>query len=118
MTVVDRDLIAAPRTIAPWLEKGTWVLGITLILAFLYLPIVILVAYSFNDSRSLSWPMSGVTLDWYRTLAQNEQLIKAVGNSIYVASCSTILTLTIGVPAALALDRVNFPGKGLFRKLI
>ncbi|MFZ1481369.1 MAG: ABC transporter permease [Paracoccaceae bacterium] len=117
MTAADRDF-TAPRRIAPRMEKAVWVLGIALILAFLYLPIVILVAYSFNDSRSLSWPMSGVTLDWYRTLAANEQLIKAIGNSLYVAGCSTLLTLIIGVPAALALDRVNFPGKGLFRKLI
>ena len=114
MTVADHTI----PTLGPRLEKALWVLGIALILAFLYLPIVILVAYSFNDSRSLSWPMSGVTLDWYRTLAANEQLIKAIGNSLYVAGCSTLLTLIIGVPAALALDRVNFPGKGLFRKLI
>ena len=117
MTAADRDF-TAPHSIALRMEKAVWVLGIALILAFLYLPIVILVAYSFNDSRSLSWPMSGVTLEWYRTLAANEQLIKAVGNSLYVASCSTMLTLVIGVPAALALDRVKFPGKGVFRKLI
>ena len=114
MTLADHAI----PTLGPRLEKAFWVLGIALILAFLYLPIVILVAYSFNDSRSLSWPMSGLTLDWYRTLAANEQLIKAIGNSLYVSGCSTILTLVIGVPAALALDRVNFPGKGLFRKLI
>ena len=118
MSVMDSDFPPASRSVGAQMERAVWVLGIALILAFLYLPIVVLVAYSFNDSRSLSWPMSGVTLDWYRTLSQNEQLIKAVGNSIYVASFSTMLTLAIGVPAALALDRMNFPGKGLFRKLI
>lgn len=118
MSATNPDFTPASRSIGALLERAAWVLGIALILAFLYLPIVVLVAYSFNDSRSLSWPMSGVTLDWYRTLSQNEQLIKAVGNSIYVASFSTMLTLAIGVPAALALDRVDFPGKGLFRKLV
>ncbi|WP_346907771.1 hypothetical protein [uncultured Roseibium sp.] len=49
--------------------------GIAGILAFLYIPIAVLVAYSFNDSRSLSWPMTGFTLDWYVKLSQNEQLI-------------------------------------------
>ncbi|WP_243144811.1 ABC transporter permease [Litoreibacter roseus] len=88
------------------------------ILAFLYVPIAVLVLFSFNTSRSLSWPMEGLTLDWYRKLAGNEQLIEAVGNSFYVATCSTILTLVIGVPAALALDRLSFSGKGAFRKLV
>jgi spermidine/putrescine transport system permease protein len=62
--------------------------------------------------------MSGVTLEWYRKLAGNEQLIDALWNSVYVAVCATALTLVIGVPAALALDRLHFPGKGAFRKLV
>ncbi|WP_346891665.1 ABC transporter permease [uncultured Roseibium sp.] len=100
------------------LEKAAWGLGIVGILAFLYIPIAVLVAYSFNDSRSLSWPMTGFTLDWYVKLSQNEQLITATWNSLYVAACATALTLVIGVPAAIALDRFDFPGKGVFRKLI
>lgn len=99
-------------------ERLCWLAGIAAILGFLYLPIAVLVAYSFNDSRSLTWPMSGLTLDWYSKLAQNDQLIQALYNSVYVAVCATLLTLIIGVPAAIALDRFEFPGKGLFRKLI
>jgi spermidine/putrescine transport system permease protein len=99
-------------------ERLSWLAGIAAILGFLYLPIAVLIAYSFNDSRSLTWPMSGVTLDWYVKLAQNDQLIQAFYNSVYVAVCATILTLIIGVPAAIALDRFDFPGKGVFRKLI
>ncbi|WP_242110309.1 ABC transporter permease [Aliiroseovarius subalbicans] len=96
----------------------TWRVVIGAILAFLYLPIVVLVLFSFNSSRSLSWPMTGVTLDWYRKLAANEQLLEALWNSLYVATCATTLTLLIGVPAAMALDRLSFPGKGIFRKLV
>lgn len=88
------------------------------VLTFLYLPIVILIAYSFNDSRSLSWPMSKFTLRWYEKLLSNEDLLEALRNSLYVATFATILTLILGVSAALALHRFNFPGKGLFRKLI
>ncbi len=101
-----------------WGASLGWGLAIGTVLAFLYVPIAVLVLFSFNTSRSLSWPMEGLTLDWYRTLAGNEQLIEAVGNSFYVATCSTILTLLIGVPAALALDRLSFPGKSAFRKLV
>ena len=100
------------------LSDITWRAVIGAILTFLYLPIVVLVLFSFNSSRSLSWPMTGVTLDWYRKLAANEQLLEALWNSLYVATCATLLTLLIGVPAAMALDRLSFPGKGVFRKLV
>ena len=100
------------------IERLSWLLGILAILGFLYLPIAVLVAYSFNDSRSLTWPMSGLTLDWYQKLSQNDQLIQAFYNSVYVAVSATSLTLIIGIPAAIAIDRFDFPGKGLFRKLI
>jgi spermidine/putrescine transport system permease protein len=106
------------QRVLAWIEHLSWLVGIGLILGFLYLPIAVLVAYSFNDSRSLTWPMSGLTLEWYQKLASNSQLIEAFYNSIYVAVSATALTLIIGVPAAIALDRIDFPGKGLFRKLI
>jgi spermidine/putrescine transport system permease protein len=119
MTAIDRKSPGAKsHRLFASVERGVWLFGITAILGFLYLPIAVLMAYSFNDSRSLTWPMSGLTLDWYHKLAQNDQLIQAFYNSIYVALCATGLTLIIGVPAAIALDRFDFPGKGLFRKLI
>lgn len=91
---------------------------VALLMAFLYIPIWVLIAFSFNDSRSLTWPLSGFTLDWYRKLAQNEPLQAAIANSFYVAILATVLTLLVGVPAALALHRFDFPGKTLFRRLI
>ena len=106
------------RSLRKAVDRWVWIAVAALVLAFLYLPIIVLVAFSFNDSRSLSWPMSGFTLEWYRTLAANEQLVTALGNSLYVAVSATALTLLIGVPAALALDRLSFPGKGVFRKLV
>ncbi len=109
---------SSARRLSRLVDRWVWIGIASLILAFLYIPIAVLVAYSFNDSRSLSWPMSGFTLDWYRKLAENEQLIVAVQNSLYVAVSATFLTLVIGVPAALALDRLSFPGKGVFRKLV
>ena len=114
----DLQSSSNPRSLSAGIERLSWLLGIAAILGFLYLPIAVLIAYSFNDSRSLTWPMSGLTLDWYHKLAENDQLIQAFYNSIYVAVCATALTLLIGVPAAIALDRFDFPGKGLFRKLI
>jgi spermidine/putrescine transport system permease protein len=106
------------QRIAARAEQLVWLTGIGAILGFLYLPIAVLVAYSFNDSRSLTWPMSGFTVEWYQRLAANEQLIQAFYNSVYVAVCATALTLIIGVPAAITLNRFDFYGKAAFRKLI
>jgi spermidine/putrescine transport system permease protein len=95
-----------------------FVLIVSLVMAFLYLPIWILIIYSFNDNRTLTWPLTGFTTHWYEQLFQNEQLLTAIGNSFYVATCSTLLTLLVGVPAALALHRFSFPGKSVFRRLL
>jgi len=91
---------------------------VAILMAFLYIPIWVLIVFSFNDSRSLTWPLTGFTLEWYEKLWNNSQLQDAIGNSFYVASCATVLTLLVGVPAALALHRVNFPGKKVFRRLV
>lgn len=91
---------------------------VALLMAFLYIPIWVLIVFSFNDSRSLTWPLTGFTTEWYAKLWANEQLQAAIGNSFYVAICTTILTLLVGVPAAIALDRLEFPGKKVFRRLV
>ncbi|AVW92368.1 ABC transporter permease [Celeribacter baekdonensis] len=91
---------------------------VCLLMAFLYIPIWVLIIFSFNDSRSLTWPLSGFTTHWYETLFANEALLAALGNSVYVALCSTVLTLVVGIPAALALHKYSFPGKTIFRRLL
>ena len=88
------------------------------ILAFLYLPVVVLVVFSFNDNYVTTLPLKGFTLGWYEKLLANEDMLAAVRNSLYVAFSATTLTLLIGTPAAFALDRATFPGKSLFRRLI
>ncbi len=89
-----------------------------LVMTFLYLPILILVIFSFNDDRSLTLPLSGFTTRWYVALFSNEDLLEAIFNSFYVATVATVITLIIGVPAAIALDRIEFPGKTLFRRFV
>lgn len=86
---------------------GVWSFGVY---AFFYIPILILIIYSFNDSKiSTSW--NGFTFSWYSKLATNEALIASIINSLIVASISTGLSLVIGTCAAMALKRYNFPGK-------
>jgi spermidine/putrescine transport system permease protein len=87
-------------------------------LLFLYVPVLVLIVFSFNDNRSLTLPLRGFTLDWYQKFLNNSDMLEAIWNSLYVASVATAITIVIGTVAAFALDRVAFPGKTVFRRLI
>jgi len=86
--------------------------------AFLYLPIIVLVVYSFNGSGVGGFPPSGWTLDWYRQLFADGPLWDAVLDSFIVAIAAVAISVGLGLPAALALDRSEFPGKAVFRRLV
>jgi spermidine/putrescine transport system permease protein len=89
-----------------------------LVFAFIYLPIVVLILYSFNKDGVGGFPPRHFTLDWYTQLFADSQIWDAVLNSLIVAASSVALSLTLGLLAALALDRASFPGKNLFRRLV
>ncbi len=89
-----------------------------LVFAFIYLPIVVLIIYSFNRDGVGGFPPRHLTLDWYRQLFNDAAIWDSVINSLLVAAASVALSLTLGVLAALALDRASFPGKALFRRLV
>jgi spermidine/putrescine transport system permease protein len=88
------------------------------IFAFIYLPIVVLILYSFNRDGVGGFPPRHFTLDWYRQLFADGAIWDSVLNSVIVAAASVALALTLGLLAALALDRASFPGKALFRRLV
>jgi spermidine/putrescine transport system permease protein len=88
------------------------------IFAFIYLPIVVLIVYSFNRDGVGGFPPRHFTFDWYRQLFADGAIWDSVLNSVIVAAASVAIALTLGLLAALALDRVNFPGKALFRRLV
>jgi spermidine/putrescine transport system permease protein len=92
-------------------------LYITFIFTFLYLPIFILIAYSFNNSKySLNW--KGFTLKWYEKLFENESLIEAALNSITIASLSSLLATILGTIGAVALYRYRFVGKKFLNSIV
>jgi len=88
------------------------------VFAFLYLPIVTLIVYSFNGAGIGGFPPRHLTLNWYRVLFADEAIWSSVVNSLFVAAAAVGIALTFGIPAALALDRADFPGKALFRRLV
>jgi len=96
-----------------------WLLAYTMVVfAFLYLPIAVLILYSFNGAGVGGFPPRDLTLQWYRVLFQDGAIWESVGNSLLVAVCAVLIALLLGIPAALALDRASFPGKALFRRLV
>jgi spermidine/putrescine transport system permease protein len=88
------------------------------VFAFLYLPMLVLVVYSFNGESVGGFPPQGWTLQWYAMLAHDDALWASVWNSVLVALAAVCISVLIGLPGALALDRVSFPGKASFRRLV
>src|SRR5689334_3303183 len=101
------------RTDSRWLTFHAF-----FVFAFLYLPILVLIVYSFNGQGVGGFPPRNLTLDWYRTLFADGAIWDSVLNSLLVAFAAMLISLALGIPAALALDRAQFPGKALFRRLV
>ncbi len=87
---------------------GTWTV---LCFAFLYMPIGVLIIYSFNAS-SLAMTWTGFSLDWYAKVLRNDSIQYAAVNSLVIATISTIAATAIATAAALALVRgIRFTGQ-------
>lgn len=72
--------------------------------AFLYVPLIVVVVYSFNDSR-LNAEWVGFTLDWYRKLLHNDELLTAAGNSLIIALVSSAVSTVLGTMAGFSLHK-------------
>jgi putative spermidine/putrescine transport system permease protein len=81
------------------------------VLAFIYLPIVVLAIYAFNASRIQVWPPSDFTAHWFQEAAANPSIVKAFTNSISAGITATILALILGTLAAFAVQRFDFFGR-------
>ncbi len=100
-------------------QKSRWLpVHTAAVYAFLYLPIVTLIVYSFNGAGVGGFPPRDLTLNWYRILWQDDAIWVSVQNSLIVAVAAVGIALGFGIPAALALDRADFPGKAIFRRLV
>jgi len=99
---------------APVIRIGSLALGTNAIVlfGFLYIPILVLVLYSFNNTRSVA-VFTGFSAEWYARLFTNEELQAAAVNSLVIALVSTILSTVVGTMTALALDRFRLRLGGL-----
>jgi len=87
----------------PKRSLGLWAAAI-FAYGFLYLPLVIVVVYSFNDSR-LNAEWVGFTLDWYRKLSENNEMLLAAGNSLMIALVASLVSTVLGTMAGVAMYR-------------
>jgi len=105
---VDGSTVRPRGTARRLLAANAW-----LVYIFFYAPIVVLIVLSFNDNRFVGiW--RGFTLGWYGEMLDNTAVLRAIRNSLIVASVSTLIATGLGTAAALALERYRFRGRRAF----
>lgn len=85
---------------------------------FLYAPIIVLIAFSFEQGTFSTLPWSGFTTEWYAEMLADSRLRRATLNSAYVAVAVTTIATILGTLGAIALVRGRFRAKGLYRALV
>lgn len=99
-------------------KKNIWsILYSVLIYTFLYLPIVVLVVYSFNNSK-LNSVWTGFTTKWYVSLFHDAAILNAMKNTLLIAFVSTIFSIVIGTLTAIGLYKYSFKGKKLIESFL
>jgi putative spermidine/putrescine transport system permease protein len=86
-------------------------IGTGLTLAFIYIPLAIIVLYAFNESRIQTWPIPGLTLEWFDRAIDNQGARDALWVSIKAAIGATAIALVLGTLAAMAVARYRFFGR-------
>lgn len=89
-----------------------------LYLVFLYAPIVLLPIFAFNSGTIIAFPLKGFTTDWFVQAAENATLRRALTNSLIIAVSASVFATCLGIFAARASTRFEFPAKGPIMGLI
>lgn len=100
------------KKVRNFLVKNLGKVHVALIFLFLYLPILVVVLFSFNTSK-LNIVFEGFTLQWYGRMLSNTRLIAAFQNTVIVAVCSTVIAVVVGTLGAVGLHKYKFRGKTL-----
>lgn len=87
-------------------------------LAFIYVPLSVVVINSFNSSRTFSWPPSGLTLEWWNKAVINTGVREALMWSLSAGLSATFIALLLGTSLAFAVSRYNFFGKDIISLLV
>ncbi|MFL5735891.1 MAG: ABC transporter permease [Actinomycetota bacterium] len=90
-----------------WARAGGWTF-LGFVLALLYVPLLLLILFSFNDSIIIALPFKRFTLEWYRQVLADPRVLGALGNSFLLAATVTPVCLVLGTLAAVGLTRFRF----------
>lgn len=88
-----------------WLRNLPWIVYLVFAFSFIYLPVVVLVLFSFQDGILPVFPFTGPSLQWYEKMLANERLVDSLINSVKVAVLSSLTTTVLGFLAAYGLSR-------------
>ena len=91
---------------------------VTFVLIFMYVPLLVLILNSFNESNISSWPIATFSVQWWEFAATYQPIRTALLNSIIVAAGSTVIAMILGTLVAFALKGYNFFGKGTVNLLV
>jgi putative spermidine/putrescine transport system permease protein len=86
-------------------------LAVAVGLAFIYIPLIVILIYAFNASNILEWPPPGLTLDWFPKAIESESVHEALLTSIKAGLAATAIALVLGTLASLAVARHRFFGR-------
>jgi len=89
-----------------------------LVYVFMFAPIVVVLVLSFNPEQFGCFPMKGFSLRWFVKLAQNQAILIAFKNSLILGSVTALVSTTVGILAAMAFVRYDFPGKNTLNTLL
>ncbi len=98
-----------------WLRNAPATIYLIVALCFIYLPVVVLVLFSFQDGLLPVPPFNGPSLQWYEKMFANERLIESLVNSIVVAVLSSLVTTILGFLAAYGMGRRRTKFSGSIR---
>jgi putative spermidine/putrescine transport system permease protein len=118
--VLARALPSFPAYATPLDKVGWWAWRVACVgvLAFLLLPILVIIPLSFSDSSFLVYPIPGWSLKWYDNLLTSPEWLRAAKNSFIVAPAATVIATVLGTMAAVGLARTNFTFKGALMSVL
>ena len=89
----------------------------TLVVSFVLAPLVVICLVAFTPENTLSIPTTSFSLRWFRAIFEHPDFVSSFVNSLWLATLAATLSVAISVPAALAIDRYDFPGRNALNAL-
>lgn len=100
------------------LARAAQLAVVVFVFGFLYVPMLVIALLSVNDNVVGAVAFKGFTTRWYADALANADVLTALRNSVFVALFAVAIAVLLGVPAALVVDRYDFPGKSIFRRFV